>query len=123
MKIEAFLNDGHKPYLLLKHLLPPGIDKEIINATQDQYESLKENQDLRKLLEELNTYEAVKAMKGRNIPVPYRKGIDGSRSVSEAAALTGRIQRGKAAVAGDDTENNDLRASKDTTASRTKNLK
>ena len=120
MKIEAFLNDGHKPYLLLKHLLPPGIDKEIINATQDQYESLKENQDLRKLLEELNTYEAVKAMRGKNIPAPYRKGVDASRSVSEAAALTGGAQRFKTAG---DKDNNDLRASKDTTASRTKNLK
>jgi hypothetical protein len=41
MKIEQCLKEGHKPYLLLKHLLPPGIDKEIVNATQDQYESLK----------------------------------------------------------------------------------
>jgi hypothetical protein len=97
--------------LLLKHLLPPGIDKEIVNATQDQYESLKETQDLRKLLEELNTFEAVKVMRKRDVPEAYRKGLDGSRSTSEAG-LTGG-QRSRAAGG-----KHDLRSSKDTMASQ-----
>ena len=92
MKIEQFLKEGHKPYLLLKHLLPPGIDKEIVNATQDQYESLKQNQDLSKLLEELNTFEAVKVMRKKNIPTTYRKGFEGSRPVSATGGCSGGCQ-------------------------------
>lgn len=59
-----------------------------------------------KLLEELNAFEAVKVMRKKDIPTTYRKGQEGSRSVSETG-----FRRAQ-----ENGEQNDLRSSKETIA-------